>query len=36
MTNADFDVLIAEKASTKENLTVEIASLEETLIVLLV
>ena len=27
----DFDTLIAEKTSTKENLTVEIASLEENL-----
>ena len=29
--NNDFDALIAEKSSAKENLTVEIASLEENL-----
>lgn len=29
--NNDFDTLIAEKTSAKENLTVEIASLEEKL-----
>lgn len=32
--NNDFDALIAEKASAKESLTVEIASLEENLITL--
>ena len=31
ISTADFDALIAEKTSTKENLTVEIASLEENL-----
>lgn len=29
--NNDFDALIAEKSSAKENLTVEVASLEENL-----
>ena len=31
MANNDFEALIAEKTSAKENLTVEIASLEENL-----
>ena len=31
ISTADFDALIAEKTSAKENLTVEIASLEENL-----